>query len=571
MKQKKIIKFPSYNYRIAVNGKKKLYYCSKCKKVMEELETEECNYYSVDGEIHMMQNIKDDSCPNCGHNAYALWLRGRNAYVTSELKTATIFVDEDKVTVSLFYIHPWINTRVNKVAFKHSSQRITFNTKTGQTYEMPQKCGNKKVIPVSRPLANVTYRSFLNVPREIVDNKELCAAVQEVVAPHINEPLTLEEIKLANRLPQLTGKQLKGIMVERAAFDKVGAVFTKVKKDDTANVFLEKVCKSIKVENNKSIRKLMLDGNFNVIKLTRQLGFKDVNHVRGVVELLSNYITDNVKRYQIGHVYDIVYNNNGVHDFINDVINVKGESGAVKLLQETLVTYESLIQQEPFWRLNGNNMLEITARNWKGLVEVAGVNFDKEGYLRRNLKGGIGKLNDEVRADINKFMQKNVHKLFEYTKKELGLEYSNEEFDFHLAKSKANMIDCGKSMRICVGEEMYTGRAARKDIYIIIVTDKSNKFKCCIELGKDLSLYQVKTFGNGCANGNLAEAVREWVKLKGIKNPDWCTDYVRMDQPPVKRANENQVQQALQAFDDMVEEVENAEEDWDEFMRELLD
>ena len=44
-----------------------------------------------------------------------------------------------------------------------------------------------------------------------------------------------------------------------------------------------------------------------------------------------------------------------------------------------------------------------------------------------------------------------------------------------------------------------------------------------------------------------------------------------MDQPPVKRANENQVQQALQAFDDMVEEVENAEEDWDEFMRELLD
>lgn len=549
MKQKKIINFPGHNYRITANGKR-LYYCCKCKQVMEEFKVGESNTYTTNEEFGIMGYIRNDNCPNCGHSTNVEWVGGRNVYSTSTLRTATVFVDEDKVTISLFFIHPWINTKVNKIAFKRSNQRITFNTKTGQTYELPQKCGNKKVLPASRQLANVTYSNFMNVPHTIIYNEELCAAVQSVVAPHIEEPLNLIELKLANRLPQLSYKQLKAIAVENGIFynTSMSKVFRKTHKQQDASEFVDRVCKNIKIENNKTNRKLMLDGNFNTIKLAMDMGLRDVNNIRTVVSAIHKMMYDYELRNNRNY-YMTTLINGDVIAFMNDVVHLKGEQVAVKILTDA-VRVNADDDYYPFATPRTHYACEVPtlfniAIIWK---QISGLVDDSR--KKKYLKGNLESINSKLIKDIEKFRQRDIHEPFDYTEVERKFEYNIDKYSFKLAKNKAEMIECGTEMHICVGQKAYTDNAAIKQVFIIFVRE-NNKYKACIELDSKHRLVQVKTFANCFASGDLAEAVTEWTELHPEIEAENCYDYMHMNKSvsPVNEAEQaRRIEAALEAF-----------------------
>lgn len=536
MKNKRIINFPASNYRISCNGKR-LFYCCKCKQVSK----------IENGNI----------CPNCGNDADVEWISSRNIYSISTLRTATVFFNEDKVVISLFFIHPWINTKVEKIAFKHSSQRIVFNTRTGQTYEMPQKSGNKKVIPVNRSLANVTYRSFLSIPYDVIHNEELCAAVQSAVAPHIEEQLNLVELKLANRLPQLNYKQVKAITTENSIFynSSTSKVFRKTCKQQEAAEFIARVCKNLDIENNKTNRKLMLDGNFNTIKLAMDLGLRDVNNIRTVVKsinsmMYSEKLNGNYNNYMFSLTSESML------ALMNDIVRLKGELVATKMLTDATRIklddnyYPFDVPMDAYYFCDVSILYNI-AIVWeqvKGLVDD-----DKK---KKYLKGSLECINSKLIKDLEKFKQKDVHEPFEYTDVEKEFEYNTGKYSFRLAKNKAEMIECGTDMHICVGQKSYTNYAAIKQKFIIFVRERG-KFKACIELDNKYRLMQVKAFANGYAKDDLAAAVVEWAELHPEIEAEKCHDYMHMGktvnyaQVDVDEAAEQQrrVQAALEAFD----------------------
>ena len=502
--------------------------CGHCKTV-SNLKNEDEYGTSIFGDVSVSSDT--NVCPNCGVKAEPKWL---NKY-TDTLKNVAVFDNGETVSMSLLFVHPYLDEKNNKLFLsKTSSKRITYNIASGMTYEFPQKTKKGVKVHTLEPnIRNATY-GRLEIHRDIINNALVCQAVQSVVAPHIKEQLNLNELKLANRLPQLNAKQLKALAAEISVFKGTRDVFKNTKKNDSIATFLEKVCKNLKVNNNKSIRKLLLDGNFNTIKLAKRYGLKDINHIAQIVQLLNGEVqtTDSVVRNC--YLPDLTYNLLGTDEFLADMTQVKGEGATVKVLKSSFCTMEAMYNL-----LNSSCM-------WRQVSKYMSAS-DKKYYLKGNIKD----IHDKLSLDINKLKQKGLNAPFVYTDKELELEYSNEEFKFVLAKSKGHMINCGKYMRICVGEEYYTNRAEKKEIYVIIVTDNDDKFKCCIELTNNLGLVQVKTFGNGYAKDSLAEAVREWVRMKGIKNPEACMDYARMGCSPLKnvRANLHQIQVALEAFD----------------------
>ena len=202
-----------------------------------------------------------------------------------------------------------------------------------------------------------------------------------------------------------------------------------------------------------------------------------------------------------------------VQSFIKSMISVRTENVTVRIAEKALKNWQD------------RNILTDTARMW---IEANEVGYGDNAYLI----GNLNEMHDRLSTDISKIRQlakdKEALTPISYTKEERKLEFKYSEYSFKLAETKYQLVEVGRTMHICVGGSMYSDAAFNKQLYIVIVTNSDGEYVCCIEVDRQLVLKQVKTQSNNYAKGQIAEAVRAWVKANPEISYKSCYDYTQM-------------------------------------------
>lgn len=151
---------------------------------------------------------------------------------------------------------------------------------------------------------------------------------------------------------------------------------------------------------------------------------------------------------------------------------------------------------------------------------------NKKEYINMiDWSGSFTEIHDELSELLSKIRYENVE--IKYGEKDEKLKDSILGYSFDLAKDTNQLVEIGQKMGICVGG--YRDYVLRK-ISKIIHVKRDDKYVGCIELNAEHSLVQAKAKYNNMMTGELAKALKFWVKKKSIKNADKCYDYCHLDE-----------------------------------------
>ena len=153
------------------------------------------------------------------------------------------------------------------------------------------------------------------------------------------------------------------------------------------------------------------------------------------------------------------------------------------------------------------------------------IRVSKKEYLKMmDWTGSFREIHDELSELLSKIAYENVD--IPYTEKDGQLKAEFFGYSFDLARDTNQLVEIGQKMGICVGG--YREQVLRK-ISKIVHVRYDDKYVGCIELGQGNSLKQAKAKYNNMMTGDLAKALKMWVKKTTIKDAEQCHDYRNLD------------------------------------------
>jgi len=404
---------------------------------------------------------------------------------------------DDKISVNLISNH-YLPVPDAKIYINQSSERVTFNTKTGQTYRFRVYDLQKKKIAETEKnmqrLINITYSTIYWIKTGIT--KDIAIKIANEIMKKLNINLDIEKIiqntsrydklydstsisffyllKYLNRYGSfykenffiyllnlidlnnvITKKEKKKYVYEYRDVDKFNRY---LKKNNISGKKLKRIC----IENPLAVK---------IISFYKTIGFKNYDIILSAVEnyrlfykicnsLYSDYI-DN--RYEYMKI------------FVTDYTQIKTEAELFKKIEEN------------------PRLLRDTASMYSKLKSKAEIapNMYKELF-----SGNIKEIHDRISHILDNFKHQDYY--INYTADELKLNGTVDKFSFKLAKTAGEMREVGKEMHICVGS--YGDRALRKSCQIVFMRDTENNLQACIELrqtdNNKFELVQAKDFCN---------------------------------------------------------------------------
>ena len=236
-----------------------------------------------------------------------------------------------------------------------------------------------------------------------------------------------------------------------------------------------------------------------------KMGFQDVNVCKNILNNLEDTKIASGSISRICNIKDISM-------FFNDIIDVKGEVTASKIMINIIVLaekqYDSMEDNEVYNRVS-HCLLE-TSQLWRRFGT-------KDKAL---LKGSLKEIHDRL-----SLMQKKIDNpcvCIDYPKQVLSLEETIQGYHVVLAHDTHELLECGHFLRNCVGE--YLERCVNNQCYVLFVKQDS-RYKAAIEISTDMRLVQVKKFANKPLDGELAVVVFEWLNKHKAINTSKCIDY----------------------------------------------
>ena len=274
---------------------------------------------------------------------------------------------------------------------------------------------------------------------------------------------------------------------EKKAVDRLTYKFRMLKKkysENDAVIFQKYLLKGTKLTLKKAIKKELF-GNpllVDLYKFAIDLGFTNTDVLRS---FMINGVSSLADCKAIIEKSDEDFKPI-IKDFVKELINLKGETGAYKVLMSE----------------SKNDSLSTSAV--ESYIKDTALMFFmfKERNMVRNeyFKGDLKKIHDVLSRDYKKIRVEN--KELNYSDEIYLLNDKIDDFSFILAKDTYELIDIGQELHICVGS--YGERAASGKL-IIVKMIKGNEYVGCIELSPDgKSLHQAKA----CFN-NLLEEKKE--------------------------------------------------------------
>ncbi len=423
-----------------------------------------------------------------------------------------IFDDKkDIVTYSQidWLIYPNIKGRLH---IEHINTRISFNTRTGQTYRFRDvNMYTRKVVDEMAPrIANITYSDmyYFHIPDEMV--QELADKIcDKKEIPHID----IKEIKNVNNMSILKNLNRYGHFGKD--FVRNMCQIYNINKDTRSKLFKMSINSEVFVEQLKRSkvtgkkRKKMYAKNpllFMMEPTIRKIGFKDNNILLSLIadtEFITSFSTSVCESLGLRNKYN---QRIGIlKDFVESYTSFKSEAELAKKILACKTNDVAHIFYD-------------TADMFKSLGERVVIDDNAKKKL---FTGTLIAMHDKMMLLLNK--TKEIPYYIPYTKKEMGLNCECGGYTFELAKTNTEMIDVGCEMHICVGS--YDHRAANKKCTIVFMK-KDGQLQACIELVDDNKyLNQAKDYCNRILSPEKREAFKTFLVRNKIKTTN-CNDYV---------------------------------------------
>jgi hypothetical protein len=151
-----------------------------------------------------------------------------------------------------------------------------------------------------------------------------------------------------------------------------------------------------------------------------------------------------------------------------------------------------------------------TVRMWNEL-QITRDAFDFTGTIRE--------IHDKASVRLNEV--KNANHAIPYTAAELARQGTYGGYTVSVVEDTHTLRNIGMFMHICVGS--YRQMAMEKRTTIYCMTDRDGRYQACMEIVGN-RLIQAKGCCNAMLDGDVAEAVRNWVHDKKISTAN-CGDY----------------------------------------------
>lgn len=470
-------------------------------------------------------------CPNCGeaiplnensekkrmfaepYDCYSLtrdaatWFENNHIDVNYE-----IYENGDKVTLAILEWHLFPNI-FGKMHIQKVSKRVTFNTKTGRSYEFRDlDIVTGKVMPYHKNnprMRNSTYGMYYFMPHKEVATdmaKKICEkkGIPLIVAEDIKpERLKIGYMDFLNALNRY-GEYGVDFLLVYLSCDR------RIKKSQKRDLF--------KMLDDQSIFKDYL-GKYKVCGKKRtklyaknpllffeedllvRIGFKN-SDVR--LNLIENHQEWLGKRYAETVTYE--RNIDKVAEFIHDYTELKTEAEIAR------------------------KITELNKYDWMFISDIGGAYCEIRDRLNLDRKtkmclfsGNLGEIHDRMYQVRDTFHY--AHYYIPYTEKEIGLNCKCGDFKFTLAKTTLELKAIGNKMGICVGG--YGHVALNRSSVIVIMYDKDDVPAACIELTSDMKmLVQFKDYYNKALKEEKRDVAVLFLNRNHIDYSD-CSDAIR--------------------------------------------
>jgi hypothetical protein len=515
-------RYPYLSYRNVIA-------CPHCGRIMNEAIDDTCTedimgvldiYGSQDGMLVLNgegMHTSSDSCV-CEHCGQVININYYNDDSNLLPRSITLFEDGDKLICSGFVNSFYLNPKAKNIAMKAFRTRVVFNTRTGQTYILPEKDLNGKVVSgYGTPhIINCTYTGCVYNSALYKQWKEPCfqkAIIKELLIKHgqsnnidtwfnaidkwndsnFNVYSIMAMITLFNRFPMLdinSIEKLGTFMRIKPIRENMSKLFHRVTTTHNVSEFIAAV--DLNLPKTKTFKRLTVEDILNIFKLNTfyKYGFRKVDLMPRFCSIRHNSIV-------LGDVLGDADYSKKKNKFVKALIAKRGDVVAMNLLcsqhgyllGDTAIMYEKLLPHD------------ILSED--------------------DFKGNLKEIHDKFSKLVNKIKFANLS--IPYLKKEIE-KYNMQinDLTFKLADDTHELIKIGQAMGICVGG--YGDRAVSRGCTIVAAYDDSHTPKICIELIHGNYLHQAKAIYNNRVQGNLAFALKEWVEKTGV-NTENCPDY----------------------------------------------
>ena len=503
--------------------------CPHCGKLMDEplddASTEDMTrvidiYGEKDGMLvlnfeRMFYVTKACICKHCGKEISDI--QNIDNFGNLRARGLTLFEDGDKIICSGFINSFYINPNAENIGMKAFRTRVVFNTRTGQTYMLPDMTvDGKKLKGTSSHLINCTYGgcgytvSLHEQWKEVKFQEAIVKALlekrgqQESIEEWLEAlsqwnsdiQVTLENIMaritLMNRFPMfnpLTIENLENTMRARGLKHQMSKIFHRVATTSSIADFITAV--DIKLPKTKTVKRLIAKDVTNAFKLEvfYSYGFRKIDLMERFCSIERGEITFATNGYPSSSKQK--------KNFVKALIAKRGDVVAMNLLCSS-----------------HNSYLSDTAMMYEKLLLHNVLSDD-------DFKGNLKEIHDNFSRLVNRIKFANAP--IKYSEKEIkryNMQINN--LSFKLATDTHELIRVGQDMHICVGG--YGDRALSRSCTIVVARDEKDIPKICIELDSRKKLRQAKTICNNLPQANLAVALKEWVEKTSIDD-DSCCDY----------------------------------------------
>lgn len=269
---------------------------------------------------------------------------------------------------------------------------------------------------------------------------------------------------------------------------------------------LKAICRGLMEDNEiiASYAKKVKD--FPVSKSFRKLYLKDLDvleRVRWIMELGFRNKDVIMKLISLKELPDEKFDTfllRTIAKFINQVIRIKGETGAERMISEEIKSCSVDIARAIDGYGLSDDIVEFVIKECPNLASI-------HDTLVRYCSSGKYRLNN---------------KEIPYSKGELKLNCEYSDVRFELAKDSKDLAIVGAKMGICVGG--YANEAASKKCIIVKMID-NDKYVGCIDI-RDKHVMQIKAKFNNPLEAKYKASLDKWVKENHLDSD--CPDYDRI-------------------------------------------
>ena len=475
--------------------------------------------YDCDATANFMRK-----CPKCGTDLsdteVTYLTMNKNNESNYFLDSFSVVREKNKIKINAKIIRAIPLVWQKNIIKKSIYLKMIINTETGQTYAFePRDSKNKRCAITNIPrISNVTWGIEGNGKfpeyRPLCSDNKVRQKIKEMLF-EANPPqnnsffrrrLGFDDLLLYNRFPQFDYNTIINIAKESYGYAPNNESIKKIK----SNFSQEDILNSISIKLNSSAKKLIGTNYlkiFDVIFWTSN-GFSDTNIIYNLLEH-----TDNVA---------IILKNEKMNlALLKQIISVKGESAAAKILEQT----------KNFSLLGDANRMYMS-------ICKRGVTPDKSIY-----KKSIEYIHDKINDIYIELGCISSNETITYTDKEKELVQTIGDFSFRLPIDTMQLYIAGKRLHICVGT--YSEKAISKKCTIVLMYQKE-KLVGCIELS-NRNLIQAKAVCNNLLQEYKAEALKIWVDNNNIVAND-CYDYSHILSGNINY-NENEIYQSTMRYD----------------------